>query len=94
MERVFNGGLALLGILIAVFTFAYVQSFGLELRPKAQEAYNSILWVSGTLTVVSGVSALTAHLGLGPDGKWVQYCFFTLVLMGATAFPIFLWLLR
>lgn len=94
MERVFNGGLALLGILIAVFTFAYIQYIGLEPRAKAQEPYLWIVWFSGALAVASGASVLMAHLRLGANGKWVQYWFFSLVLTGATAFPIILWWLK
>ena len=94
MERVFNGGIALLSILIAVFTFAYIQYIGLEKRPEAQEPYLWIVWFSGALVVASGASALTAHLRLGPDSNWGQYWFFTLTLAGATAFPVILWWLK
>ena len=94
MERVFNGGLALLGILIAVFTFAFVQYIGLERRPEAQEPYLWIVGFSGALVVASGASALLAHLRLGSNGNWVQHWSFAVVLTCATAFPIVLWLLR
>ena len=94
MERVFGGAVSLLSILIAVFTFSYVQYAGLTGRPEAQEPYLWLTIGSGVLVVASGISAAVAHFRLGPDGYHVQHWFFEGVLVCVTAFPVAMWLLR
>jgi hypothetical protein len=91
MERVFNGALSLLSILIAVFTFSilqYVQETG---RAEAQLPYRLLTMVTGLLVIGSGIIATAAHLKIGAAGLGWLYYGFAAVLVVATVSPLMLY---
>ena len=94
MERVFNGALALLSILLAVFTFVYIQYLEKGGRPEAQKPYLWLVIVVGIFVIAAGSSALTAHLSLGKDNNEVQYYLFAVIIGFASFSPIALWIVQ
>lgn len=90
MERVFNGALSLLSVLMAVFTFSFVQWIGEDGRPEMQRPYWWITTASAVLILLSGVAALGAHFRIR-EYAW-PHLLFGLVMAIATIGPLLLWM--
>lgn len=100
MERVYNGALALLSILAAVFTFIYLQFLEEAGRPDAQAPYVTLLWVIGILVIAVGVCGVWAYIELStadtkksPRRTDALLVIFGLALSGVASLPLIIWLL-
>jgi hypothetical protein len=94
MERLFNGALALLSMLLVIFTFAFAQYLGEEGRPITQRPYLVLTILSGGLLVATGAAALVAHLEIGLPSRPLLHYLFAAILLTTTLSPVILWLLR
>jgi ABC-type nickel/cobalt efflux system permease component RcnA len=93
VERIFGGALALMSVLIAVFTFAFLRFVEEAGRPETQRAYFWLLLISTALVVGTGASAIVAHLRLGSGHYPFLHYFFAAILGLATMSPVIFWLL-
>lgn len=96
MERIFNGSISLLSILIAVFTFAYIQFLGEAGigRGVYQKPYLWLCVISGALVMLSGICALLTHFKFKDHSFPLANIVFTLLLLGTSFCPIIVWLLH
>jgi hypothetical protein len=94
MERNFNGALSLLSILIAVFTFAFTRYLDEEGSYVTQTPYRWLLILCGCMLVMSGVSAIIAHIQLGSERSTVLHYLFGFLLLVATLLPAIFWFLQ
>lgn len=87
MDRIFSGALTLLGIMVALFTFAYIQYVDHAGFDVDQQPYKVLLWIVGVLVVGSGVSALFAHILPPRQPNQLLHWGFAGVLVVATVSP-------
>jgi len=87
VDRVFAGALSLLSVLVAVFTFAFIQLQAQTGRPEAAP-YEVIVWLSGVLTMLTGICSIWSHIALFTKQYWPLHVLFTVVLFLTTALPV------
>ena len=90
IERIHSGALSLLGILMAVFTYAF-----LEYKAEKGTAYETTLFILafiiGFMVTACGVSAICTHWILSNDRSRFLFLLFLLLLVLSTFTPLIVW---
>lgn len=91
LERVFSGSLSLFGILMAIFTFIF-----LEYKPEMQTSYGRsllpIVFLAGGLVSVCGISSIVSHYALLKGRPSIPSYLLFLLLGVSTITPFILWI--
>lgn len=90
LKRVFSGSLSLLGILMAIFTFLF-----LEYKPEMNTSYGKplllMLYLSGGLVAICGISSILSHYALLKETPSIPSYILFLLLGVSTITPFLLW---
>ena len=96
MDRIFNGALSLLGILLAIFTYTFVQYNSATLRSLAEPYLFLSIWFAA-LIVACGSLGLLVHIRCGQrEPIWFFISFAALLFFSTITpvlIPLFMWLL-